>query len=60
MTNEMLLLLAADRIHTTNARSHLKFPGLLKHYGWSDGRTFEEIQHMLSNLLDSMRAANSP
>lgn len=42
-------------IHTLNARSYLMFPGLRKYYGWSDERTFKEIQHLHSNLLDILR-----
>jgi len=43
-------------IHTLNARTNVMFPSLREHLGWTDERTFKEIQHFHSDLLDVLRA----
>lgn len=39
-------------IHTLNARGNVILPALREHYGWSDPRTFHEIQRFHSDLLE--------
>ena len=42
-------------IHTLNARGNVMLSALREHYAWTDARTFREIQHFHSDLLDILR-----
>lgn len=43
-------------IHTLNARGNVLLPVIRKHYGWSDSRTFHEIQRFHIDLLSILRS----
>lgn len=43
-------------IHTLNARGNVMLSVLREHFGWTDARTFREIQRFHSDLLDILRA----
>ncbi|KGD37164.1 hypothetical protein DP44_1427 [Burkholderia pseudomallei] len=43
-------------IHTLNARGNVLLPVIRKHYGWTDSRTFHEIQRFHIDFLTILRA----